>query len=97
MNKQYDDIVARLRNNFKQIITLYEEKKEENRKLKQENTELEKQLSQLKKENEELQNKQESTAMADAIAGALGNNHNAKIQVNRIVREIDKCIALLNK
>ena len=35
--------------------------------------------------------------MTKAFIDAAGSNHDAKIKVNRIVREIDKCIALLNK
>jgi hypothetical protein len=97
MSKSYDDITATLRNNFKRIITLYEKKKEENRELSSLNTELKRKILLIEKENEELKNKQENTALASAIAQASGTNHDAKIQVNRIVREIDKCIALLNK
>ena len=97
MNTDHDDIVATLRNNFKSIIALYEKKKEENLNLKTENEELKKQISSYKKENEDLHYKENNTNLASAFIEASGSNHNAKIQVNRIVREIDKCIALLNK
>jgi hypothetical protein len=97
MNNNHDDIIATLRNNFKQIITLYEKKKEENLSLKTENEDLKKQISDYKKQNEELKLTENNTNLASAFIEASGSNHNAKIQVNRIVREIDKCIALLNK
>ena len=97
MNTNYDDITAALRNNFKKIITLYEKKKEENFNLKTENVGLKKQISEFKNQNEVLQYKENNTNLASAFIEASGSNHNAKIQVNRIVREIDKCIALLNK
>jgi hypothetical protein len=35
--------------------------------------------------------------LAKAIALTDDTSHDAKIKVNRIVREIDKCIALLNR
>ncbi len=97
MNRPYDDIIANLRNNFKKIISLYEKKKQDCRELAAENEELKARISGIEKENEELKKLQENTAIAQAFAGASGNSHDAKIQVNRIVREIDKCIALLNK
>lgn len=97
MNTNHDDIIATLRNNFKKIITLYEHKKEENHSLKAENESLKKQISEYKIQNADLQDKENNTNLASAFIAATGSNHNAKIQVNRIVREIDKCIALLNK
>ena len=92
-----NDIVASLRNNLKQIINLYEKQKEENKKINQINSELNHKISLLTKENEELKIKGTNTNMTKAFIDAAGSNHDAKIKVNRIVREIDKCIALLNK
>jgi len=91
------DIIASLRNNLKQIINLYENEKEENKKLQQKNVDLSNQVSLLNKENEELKHKSNNTDLTNAFISASGTNHDAKIKVNRIVREIDKCIALLNK
>ncbi len=91
-----DDIIARLRNNFRRIIHLYESKKEENRELKLQLEDLKKQLAMLSSENEELKTKYNNTSLARAFTDASGSNHDAKIKVNRILREIDKCIALLN-
>ena len=97
MNNKSDDIVSSLRNNLKRIINLYESQKEENRILKQKNTELTNQVSLLSKEKEVLKVKNDNTDLTQAFALASGSSHEAKIKVNRIVREIDKCIALLNK
>jgi hypothetical protein len=96
MNNNTDDIIANLRNNFRRIIHLYEIKKEENRGLKLQLEELKKQISSFTSENEELKTKYDNTNLAKAFSEASGSNHDAKIKVNRILREIDKCIALLN-
>jgi chromosome segregation ATPase len=96
MNNKTDDSIARLRNNFKKIIHQYEAKKEEARNLKLQIETLEQQISSLKEENREFKSKYESTSITKAFIDASGSNHDAKIKVNRIVREIDKCIALLN-
>lgn len=97
MNSFDSDIITDLRSKIKQIISFYETQKEINRDLTQKNEELANNLFLTKKENEELKLKHNNFELAKAITTASGNNHDAKIKVNRIVREIEKCIALLNK
>lgn len=48
-------------------------------------------------ENEQLIKKYESLKLAKTIAASAGDAHDAKVKLNRIVREIDRCISLLNK
>lgn len=97
MNSFNGDIIADLRNNIKRIISFYELQKEKNKDLLNKNEELTRSLMAVKKENEELKLKYNNVELAKAITDASGNNHDAKIKMNRIVREIEKCIALLNK
>ncbi|MBN1598213.1 MAG: hypothetical protein JW894_07960 [Bacteroidales bacterium] len=97
MSSNHDEIIAELRNNLKKIIGLYQQQKIDSSELKKKNEELIRDNELLKKENEELLNNYENKKLAVAFTGASGNNHDAKIKVNRVVREIDKCIALLNK
>ena len=97
MVHEYEDIIVSLRNNLKKIINLYEEEKEKNNELSAEINALNTTIEKLTTENKELEQKYENNKIAKAFIGAAGDNHDAKIKVNRIVREIDKCIALLNK
>jgi hypothetical protein len=97
MDKSHDVIIAELRNNLKQIINLYQKKKEENRELRAENQNLKKTVLTLKKETDNYTVKYDTLQLAKTFTEASGSSHDAKIKVNRIVREIDKCIALLNK
>ena len=97
MNNSYIDILAGLRVNLKKIISLYESEKEMNKELKSKNETLLKEIMLLKKENEELKIQYNKIDLANVFVNASGTTHDAKIKVNRIVREIDKCIALLNK
>ena len=47
---------------------------------------------------EEIGNRYETLKIAKVLSSVPGEDvHETKIQVNRIVREIDKCIALLNR
>jgi hypothetical protein len=97
MQNKSDDIIASLRNNLKRIIQLYEIQKEENKILRQKNEELSKKINQLQLNKNDLLINSNNTNLVKAFAEASGSNHDAKIRVNRMVREIDKCIALLNK
>ena len=46
---------------------------------------------------EELEQKNQKLALEKGIMADGEEKQDAKIQINRIVREIDKCIALLNR
>ena len=52
-------------------------------------------LEQNKRENKDLNNKLKTTRVASAISEGNGS-YEAKMRINQLVREIDKCIALLN-
>ena len=45
----------------------------------------------------QLEQKYDSLKMAKTIEAGSEDVHSTKIKINRMVREIDKCIALLNK
>ena len=49
----------------------------------------------LQRENKDLNNKLKTTRVASAISEGNGS-YEAKMRINQLVREIDKCIALLN-
>ena len=51
----------------------------------------------LKKEKAELGQKIEQLRLATHILSGVDENREAKKKINKLVREIDKCIALLNK
>ena len=51
----------------------------------------------LKKEKSELSQKNEQLRLATHILSGVDENREAKQKINKLVREIDKCIALLNK
>ena len=97
MDVIHDNIIADLRKNLKQIINLYQKKKQENRELKEEIAHLKKTVLSLKNETDSFSEKFDTLQLAKTFTEASGTSHDAKIKVNRIVREIDKCIALLNK
>ncbi|NOR74854.1 MAG: hypothetical protein GQ525_06825 [Draconibacterium sp.] len=51
----------------------------------------------LEKEKLELSRKNEQLKIATHLLSGVDENREAKQKINKLVREIDKCIALLNK
>jgi hypothetical protein len=92
----YNEITS-LKEKIKTIITLYEESKKINKQLTQEKQNLTKEVEEKNTELNDLKIKYETLKLAKTIAASSNDSHEAKIKVNKIVREIDKCIALLNK
>jgi len=97
MESKNDEIINKLRNNIKLIISLYEEQREKNREFVTKNKELTHKITNLEDKIKDKELKYNNLKLAKAIASTDDSNHDAKIKVNRIVREIDKCIALLNR
>ena len=97
MSNKYVEIIDVLQVKIKKMITLYNESKTNVKLLKEKNTELENKLKSKGKEQIELENKFNSLKLAKSVLVASEDSHDARIKINRIVREIDNCIALLNR
>ncbi len=97
MERNNDQILTDLRDKIKTIINLYEGEKEKHRQVIAENEQLKNNIEELKNEKEELIVEYNNLKLAKQLDASIDNTHDAKLKVNRIVREIDKCIALLNK
>ena len=75
-----------------------------NSSLKEQNMQLETKVSELKntleQRNAEIENFNEKVKMlkmAKSLSGDSKKNTEMKLKINELVREIDKCISLLNK
>lgn len=80
-----DQLKLRLDNNLEEKATLQKMIGELSDKLDQ----TQQNIEELKEENGKLR-------MASSLAGASGDKKEVKLKINELVREIDKCIALLN-
>jgi len=92
-----DDIVSSLDGKIKQVMLVAEGLKAGNKQLQQQVDELSGQLRVKSQEMEVLESKYQSLKLAKTLVSSPEDVKNAKLQVNRMVREIDKCIALLNR
>ena len=97
METSNDQILILLRDRIKKIVNLLETEKEKSRKLSAEKQLMVEKLVGLQKEKEDYKIKYNNLKLAKKLDASFENTHDAKLKVNRIVREIDKCIALLNK
>ncbi len=79
------------------LIGLHQTMKAECNLLKEEKKRLNEQINLLTISNQDLKKKFEDLKFAKTLAGANEDSHEAKIKINKLVREIDKCISLLNK
>ncbi|TDQ29914.1 hypothetical protein [Tenacibaculum caenipelagi] len=85
-----------LEDKLKNLLTNYEFLKEENRVLLQNNAELQVLLQKKERQLEEKQKEYNLLKVAKTIEGSNENTRETKLKINALVREIDKCISLLN-
>ena len=97
MTNEQIDIISQLKRKVDLIIEMNQELKKENNELRVSNKDLNSKLTYQGEQLDELEQKYESLRMAKTIDGGNLDAHSTKIKINRMVREIDKCIALLNR
>ncbi len=97
MNNEYQIVINELKNNINNIITLYKKQKEINKELTIEVNNLTNELQGFKEKFYETEKKYNNLKMAKLIENDSISSHEAKIKLNRIIREVDNCIALINR
>jgi hypothetical protein len=98
MDSKAEEIVSGLKQKIGLIISLYENERNKALDLKKKNLELTEKITELENNSLETEKKYENLKIAKVLSSVPGEDvHETKLQVNRIVREIDKCIALLNR
>jgi hypothetical protein len=97
MDADQIEILGVLRSRIKEIMTALEKERLRSQEIVNERDKLKIKLDQQTKINQELEHKYNNLKLAKVMAGNDDEEHDARIKVNRIVREIDKCIALLNR
>jgi phage shock protein A len=92
-----EDIIFSLEEKIKQVIRFADGLKTNNIQLQQQVDKLSGQLCVKDQEMKVLESKYQSLKLAKTMTSSPEDVKNVKFQVNRMVREIDKCIALLNR
>jgi len=97
MNVDLSEINSKIKQKVQVLVLAYERMKQENESLKTQKADLENKLKAKELAFEELEERYSRLKLAKAVEASDAEVHEAKIKVNRMVREIDKCIALLNR
>ena len=97
MTDQERNLLIDVKGKVKQIIARNESLKQEKDHLKGKIGDLERTINQLKEENNLLEQKYKNLKLAKMLVASDDENKDAKSKIQKIVREIDKCIAHLNK
>lgn len=95
--QEQDTLIQGLRDKIRVLISLYEKAQEEKKVLAAEKAQLVARIIEQEGSYQELEKKYDVLKMAKSLSSIEGGTYDAKIKLNRIVREIDKCISLLNK
>lgn len=90
-------LLREFKDKLDKLIGLHQKMKAERQLNLEEIKRLNDQINLLTISNQDLSRKVEDLKFAKSLAGANEDSHEAKIKINRLVREIDKCISLLNK
>ena len=97
MGSAHEEALELLQQRVQRVLELYSKGKSENERLKEQNRELEDKIQLEKDKLKELEEKYNKLKISKAVIASSDDMHDAKLKVNRLVREIDKCIALLNR
>ncbi len=97
MSDSHPDTFEQLQLRIRQVVELYQKERIENGQLKKKSIELEDKLKFDDNRLNDLEDKYNKLKISKALIASSNDVHDAKLKVNRMVREIDKCIALLNR
>lgn len=86
----------RLRSKIEKLVHLHSKLKEDNVKLTQERDALRETIGLQEQTIQQLKEENKLVRIGQKLPGENGN-HDLKLKINELVREIDKCIALLNR
>ena len=96
MTEQDQVLLDEFKTKFRLLIRKHDRLKEDNKQLQDQLQTLKKEMVSLQEENEMLVKKYENIKLAKAFTASQVEQQSAKQKLNKIVREIDKCIAQLN-
>ncbi len=97
MSVEQVEILEGIKEKIQSVKDRMREQLNENSRLKQRNDDLQQTVQQKQSMIDELEQKNQQLSLVKSIMADSADANDAKIRINRIVREIDKCIALLNR
>ncbi|MDR0728741.1 MAG: hypothetical protein LBF19_01275 [Prevotellaceae bacterium] len=89
-------LINGLNDKVRQLLLIYERTKTERNTLRDELAERNAKIDELLMLMRELEEKNKKLQLVDAFKASSEDTREAKLKIGRIVRKIDKCMALLN-
>lgn len=89
--------LATLNKKLEELFDRYNDLRNKIRDLKNENDLLRRYIEERDNKIKDLENKYERIKISGALTGNGGGAEEAKDRINELVREIDRCVALLNR
>ena len=86
-----------LKNKVEKLINLHEQMVDQHQQLKSRNHQLVEEINSYKLRISELEEKNKLIKLAQAVSGADQNTKDIKLKINEYIREIDKCLAMINR
>ena len=90
-------IASSLESKVEKLVDLHHRTKKELAALKTENTHLNQTIDQQKKAIKDLEEKGKVLKLSKSLSTNNENTTELKLKINELIREVDKCISLLNK
>lgn len=90
-------IIESIESKVKRLVLLYKQIKQENSQLENENKSLQLELAKKEQQIVELEEKIKVIKITHLVSSSDEDKKRVKIKINEYVREIDRCIALLNQ
>jgi uncharacterized protein YdcH (DUF465 family) len=97
MTEEDNLLLNDLKANTKQLFQQFNQLEEEITTLENKVLSLKSEIELLEKDKLEMSQKNEQLKIATVLLSGVDENRVAKQKINKLVREIDKCVALLNK
>ena len=91
------NLVERVERNVERILAQNEELRQANAGLAAENARLEALTAEQKEEIASLRTQLDQLLLRKSVTEVSGGVRAAKIRINRLLKEVDRCIALMNK
>jgi len=95
MTEEKEILIKEFRERFFQLTTICDRLREENNTLKEKNSDLQRIIESKDNDYKQLHLKYENLKTVNSLLSG-SDAHDTKIKLNRIVRDIDKCLSLLN-
>ncbi len=96
MSEGYKEIIEEISKNAERVVSKYRDLEYKFNELKEKNESLTEELELVKNTKENIEVKFEKLKSAKVFEHTSNDVKDAKSRINKLVKEIDRCIALLN-